>query len=81
MIQKEKIREINKKKRKPVVCTTTNEQFESIKDASCKYKTTNISYCCKGEKTYAGTHPATGEKLHWQYYSDYIKERGVEHSQ
>ena len=63
-----KMRE-NVPKRK-VVCMTTGEEFNSIKDAAiyCNLKNSgNITSCCKGKRKSAGKHPQTGEKLVWRY--------------
>ena len=59
----------NVPKRK-VVCMTTGEEFNSIKDAAiyCNLKNSgNITSCCKGKRKSAGKHPQTGEKLVWRY--------------
>ena len=66
----EKLSESNKgKNSKKVKCITTNEVFNSIKDAEEKYGVShqNISKCCKGKYKSAGKHPVTGEKLIWEY--------------
>jgi len=61
-----------------VICTTTGEIFDSAVDAS-KYINkgqsgrSGITACCIGRVKYCGKHPITGEKLVWQYYSEYIK--------
>ena len=54
---------------KKVKCITTGETFNTIKEASKKYKVnrSNIGSCCRGERKYAGKHPVTGEKLIWKY--------------
>ncbi len=55
---------------KKVRCITTNEVFNTIKEAGEKYNiknTSNITQCCKGKRKYAGKHPVTGEKLVWEY--------------
>lgn len=56
--------------RKRVRCVNTGEEFESTVKASewcgLKYGTT-IGYVCNGGRNYAGRHPITGEKLHWEY--------------
>ena len=53
-----------------VKCTTTNEIFNTMKEAGEKY---NISIqciysCCVGKSKSAGRHPITKEKLVWVYY-------------
>lgn len=53
-----------------VICLTTGEVFESIKDASkwCGLKTSaGICSCCKLNQKSAGKHPITGENLTWSY--------------
>ena len=62
----------NEKLSKKIKCITTNEIFNSIKEAKEKY---NINYgsicsCCKGRYKFAGKHPITGEKLVWEYYEE-----------
>lgn len=54
---------------KKIICVTTGEAFNCIKEASEKYNIThqNISKCCKGKRKSAGKHPITGEKLVWKY--------------
>lgn len=60
---------------KQIICTTTQEIFESITDASQKYGiyVTNISKVCKHKKhcNHAGKHPVTGEKLAWMYLDEF----------
>ena len=60
---------------KHVICTTTNEIFESITEASQKYgiSVTNISKVCKHKKhcNHAGKHPITGERLSWMYLDEF----------
>lgn len=53
-----------------VKCITTEEIFNSITEASRKYKTYKgrICGCCKGRFKSAGKHPETGEPLIWEYY-------------
>ena len=59
-----------------IICITTNEIFNSILDASRKYKinSVNISECCTmgNRKKSAGKHPETKDKMVWQYYNDYL---------
>ena len=59
----------SEKCKKEVICITTGEIFNSIKEASVKYNV-NSSYItanCKGRQKSAGKHPITGEKLIWDY--------------
>ena len=58
-----------------VVCLTTSEVFDSVKKGAewCNGYTSHIGNCCKGKLKTSGKHPITGEKLHWMYYSDYLK--------
>ena len=60
---------------KKIICTTTDEIFESISDASQKYgiSVTNISKVCKHKKhcNHAGKHPVTGERLSWMYLDEF----------
>ena len=59
-----------------IICLTTNETFDSIAEASRKYKINkvNISQCCgkRNNTKSAGLHPNTGEKMVWMYYDEYI---------
>ena len=56
-----------------VICLTTNEIFDSIKQASKYYNIchTSIIKCCINKNTYGGK-LSNGEKLVWMYYEDYI---------
>ena len=51
-----------------VMCVTTGEIFNTIKDAVKKYKvhSTNISQCCRGNIKHTGKLP-DGTPLEWQY--------------
>lgn len=66
---------INKNEKK-VLCLTTNEVFSSILEASNKHmvESTSICACRRGRLKSAGKHLATGEKLIWMYYENYIKD-------
>ena len=50
-----------------VMCVTTGETFNTIKDAAEKYKVhaTNISQCCRGNIKHAGQ--LDGTPLEWRY--------------
>jgi hypothetical protein len=65
---KEEMKRVGFESRIPVICLTTNEIFNSIKEAKEKYNV-NISFCCQGKLKFAGKHPITGEKLYWAYYN------------
>lgn len=54
---------------KKVLCITTGEIFNCIKDAEEKYHIAHqsISKCCRKQYKSAGKHPVTGEKLKWQF--------------
>lgn len=58
---------------KKVICLNTNEIFTSIKEAKQKYNACHIGDCCKGNRSYAGTHPVTKEKLVWKFVDDNLK--------
>ena len=51
-----------------VMCVTTGEIFNTIKDAVKKYKVhgTNISQCCRGNVKHTGRLP-DGTPLEWRY--------------
>ena len=55
---------------KKVMCITTGETFNSITDASDRYKVaqSSISSCCKGVRKSAGK--LNGVKLQWKYAED-----------
>ena len=57
-----------KKNKKKVKCITTNEIFNSIKEAGQNYNINSgdISRCCQGKHSYCGK-LKTGEKLVWRY--------------
>ena len=67
-----RIKRAAKSKSKKVKCITTNEKFNSIKEASEKYNIYNgdIVNCCKKKRKSAGKHPITGEKLKWEYLKE-----------
>jgi hypothetical protein len=52
-----------------VRCIETQEVFHCISDASRAYHIDKSAIVanCKGKKNYAGRHPITKEKLHWEY--------------
>ncbi len=60
-------------KNKSVVCLTTKEIFNSIKDAQEKYNRIDIGLCCSSKKAYSGNHPETGAPLIWRYKEEYDK--------
>lgn len=55
---------------KKVKCITTDEIFDSIKQATNFYNLskTGISDCLSGKCLSCGRHPITEEKLKWEYY-------------
>ena len=54
-----------------IICITTGEIFNYIKEASKKYKITHITDCCQGKRNYSGK-LVDGTKLVWMYYEDYL---------
>ena len=60
--------------RSKVICVTTGEKFDSIKEASGHYNVTqsNISSCCIGVRKSAGK--LNGTPLKWKYLKDYDDE-------
>ncbi|MFR5544762.1 MAG: NUMOD4 motif-containing HNH endonuclease [Intestinibacter bartlettii] len=65
-------RKLGEAHKKQVICITTNETFDYIREAEKKYNVANqsISACCKGRLKSAGKHPITGEKLIWEYVAE-----------
>jgi hypothetical protein len=68
-----KLKGKNSPKARKIICTTTNEVFETLKEAFDKYGLYQISACCNKHRNYAGKHPITNEKMIWMYYEDYRK--------
>ena len=62
--------EAHSKDMKKVICLTTNEVFNSIKEAIKKYNCSNLYDCLKGRLKTTGKHPITNEKLEWDYYKE-----------
>ena len=64
-------------KRKGVVCIATGEVFFNMMDAVNKYQASvsGIRDSCRNQKYASGNHPETGERLHWMYYTDYLKQK------
>jgi DNA-binding CsgD family transcriptional regulator len=63
---------------KKVICLTTLEVFNSMKEAINRYNiksTSSISICCSGKRKSAGKHPITGESLRWMCYDEYINKQ------
>ena len=61
------------KKDKKIICITTNDILNSIKEAGTKYNVScsSITACCRGKLKSAGKN-TTGEKLIWMYYDEYL---------
>lgn len=59
--------------RHSVILLNTKEIFDSISDAGRKYQIPfqNISANCKGNRSYAGINPDTGEPMVWRYFDQY----------
>lgn len=56
-------------KARSVRCIETKEIFHCISDSSRAYSIDKSAIVanCRGKKNYAGRHPITNEKLHWEY--------------
>ena len=70
---------IRKRQNKKVILINNGKIFNSCKEASdfLNLKSnTNITMCCKGERTHAGIYE--GKKAVWMYYEDYIKLTDIE---
>lgn len=61
----------NNPRARQVICITTGEKFDCIRDAQEKYNVANssISACCRGKLKSAGKLP-TGERLKWEYIEE-----------
>lgn len=72
----ETIKNSEKSRIKKVVCLNTKVVFNSATIAGewCGVGKNAIRRSALKERASGGKHPKTGEKLHWQYYEDYIKE-------
>lgn len=60
------------KRRRKVICLTTNEIFNSMREACDKYHLDNgaLTRVCQGKTKHTGKHPITQEKLAWAYYDN-----------
>jgi hypothetical protein len=68
-VRKKHLSDMNEKVKRKIICLTTNEVFDSIRDASQKYKVadSSISKMCRGGLKSAGKHPTTKQPLVWKY--------------
>ena len=64
----------NNPRARQVYCIELNEIFDTIANAKKKTGFTSISACCNGMCGSAGRHPETGERLHWIYVKDQMKQ-------
>lgn len=86
---KQKLSEIRKEKglskgdknpnAKAVICLETLDVFTTVKEAIKWCGSGAIGLQIKGERKSAGKHPITGQKLHWMYYDEYLKQKEVIH--
>ena len=72
----EAIKNSTKSRIKKVVCLNNLMVFNSSTIAGewCGVTKNVIRRSATKERASGGKHPETGEKLHWLYYEDYIKE-------
>lgn len=72
---KKRSNETKIKMSKPVICITTGEIFNSIKEASGYYNIHegNLSCCCQGKVYKSCGKLSDGTKLQWMYLEDYLK--------
>lgn len=70
--------EYRKKICKQVLCVETNKVFESVKAAAewCGVKPNTLSTALRSKTHQSGSHPESGIKLHWKYYSDEVRKEG-----
>ena len=61
-------------RRRSIICITTGETFDCVKDAGDYYNVahSSVSHCCRGAYKSAGK--LNGEPLQWMYLEDYINE-------
>lgn len=67
-------------KSRSVVCITTGEVFETMKDGAKKYhinKSENIGLVCRGLRKSCGK-DIEGNPLKWEYYDEYISKQSAE---
>lgn len=59
---------------KPVYCIELNKIFGSVVSAAefVGVHKSSIGACARGKQLTSGTHPVTGEKLHWNFVEDLI---------
>ena len=64
------------RKRKKVICLTTGEIFNSMREACDKYHLDggSLTKACQGKLKHTGKHPITGDKLTWTYYQSNMEE-------
>lgn len=55
---------------KKVKCIETQDVFGSISEAERWCDSTKVGECCRGQRSYAGHHPETGQILSWDYAND-----------
>ena len=62
-----------------VVCVTTGDVFDSIKNAAKNYNihANNIAQCCRGSIKHAGR-LQDGQLLEWQYVTDYLNKNRID---
>lgn len=60
---------------KAVYCTTTDQKFDSVKDAVDYFgmcRGAKIAEACTGKRMSCGKHPITNEPLKWQYFDEHV---------
>ena len=63
----------NNPRARKVICITTGEKFNYIREASNKYNIKNhedITRACQGKRRSVGKHPITGKPLKWKYWEE-----------
>ena len=80
MNQKERWKdpEYRKKRCKQVQCIETGEIFESLKAAAdwCGVKSNTLCSALSSKTHQSGSHPVTGQKLHWRRYPPEVEKEG-----
>lgn len=62
--------------KRKIICVTTGQVFDSIRDAQNHYNIRNVCECCRSKGKHSGK-LEDGTPLEWRYYEDYLKEHNL----